>query len=116
MNLLHFHSPWETETGSAGEQPVKGYHGAAHQDDEACRMTEMAWEQPSHALSQLIGLIDRSYLNKTHPKCCGMGPQACVQRSGRSTGEYCKDTCKETAREARLGKASLRRHKCIAGV
>ena len=31
MNMLHFHSPWETEMGYAGEQPVKGYHGQAHQ-------------------------------------------------------------------------------------
>ena len=31
MNMLHLSSPWETEMGSAGEQPVKGYHGQAHQ-------------------------------------------------------------------------------------
>lgn len=29
--MLHSIPPWETETGSAGEQPVKGYQGQAHQ-------------------------------------------------------------------------------------
>jgi|GEM_PF-5739319 len=31
MNMVHFHLPRETETGCAGEQPVKGYRGQAHQ-------------------------------------------------------------------------------------
>jgi len=31
MNMVYFESPWETQTGSAGEQPVKGYRGQAHQ-------------------------------------------------------------------------------------
>ena len=56
--------PGETEAGSAGEQPAKGYPGAAHRDDESCRTTGRAWERPSHALLQLIGLIDRLCLKK----------------------------------------------------
>jgi hypothetical protein len=31
MNMLHWTLPRETETGSAGEQPIKGYCGQAHQ-------------------------------------------------------------------------------------
>jgi hypothetical protein len=31
MNMVHFYSLRETETGSAGEQPAKGYRGQAHQ-------------------------------------------------------------------------------------
>lgn len=31
MNMVHSYLPWETETGSAGEQPVKGYHGQTRQ-------------------------------------------------------------------------------------
>jgi len=31
MILLHWNVPRETEMGSAGEQPIKGYLGQAHQ-------------------------------------------------------------------------------------
>ena len=56
--------PGETEAVLAGEQPAKGYPGAAHRDDESCRTTGRAWERPSHAPKPLIVLIDRPCLKK----------------------------------------------------
>jgi hypothetical protein len=32
-NRVYLTTPEETEAGSAGEQPAKGYSGGAHQDD-----------------------------------------------------------------------------------
>jgi len=56
--------PGETEAGNPGEEPAKGYPGATHRDDESCRTTGRAREQPSHVPLQLIGLIDRLGLKK----------------------------------------------------
>lgn len=48
----------KTETGSAGEHPVEGYHSQAHQDDErACRLIGVTPYLKAHPLIELIDLI-----------------------------------------------------------
>lgn len=36
MTMVHLPAPRETERGSAGEQPLKGYLGGAHRADGTC--------------------------------------------------------------------------------
>lgn len=80
MNLLHLYAPWETETGSAGEQPVKGYLGQAHQTMTG-RGVYWASRPPRKTSSD-----DRPAMpQKTHPKHCGLVPQIGVQETGRGT-------------------------------
>ena len=55
MNVLHSHSPWKTETGSAGEQPVKGYCGQAHQTMGG-RGVQLA-SRPSGKTHRMIDLL-----------------------------------------------------------
>jgi len=80
MNLLHYHWPRETEMGSAGEQPVEGYRGQAHQTMRG-RGVQLASRPPRKTSSD-----DRPAMpQKTHPEHCGIVPQTCVQGTGRGT-------------------------------
>ena len=77
MNLLYSHSPWETETGSAGEQPVKGYRGQAHQTMRG-RGVRSTGVTPTRKTSS----DDRPAMpQKTQHNLL----QTCVQGTGRAT-------------------------------
>ena len=72
--MIHFSTPGKTEMGadsvspSAGEQPIKGYLGGAHQDDGQGVGRLLA---PCAHLFKLIGLIDPSCLKKRIRKTAG---------------------------------------------
>ena len=68
MNMLHFHSPWETETGSAGEQPVKGYHGQAHQTMKG-RGVQLA-SRPAQKRHRMIDLLCLKKRMNLHVNLC----------------------------------------------
>ena len=79
MSMIDWTTPGETEMGSAGEQPIKGYPGQAHQTMSGRGVTRGA--SPTNPSSE-----DRPVMpQKTHPENCGTGPQTCVQRTGRGT-------------------------------
>ena len=74
MNLLYSHSPWETETGSAGEQPVKGYRGQAHQ---TMRGRDVRWaSRPPKTPHRMIDLPCLKKRNITHCKRVSKKPGA----------------------------------------
>ena len=68
MNMLHLHSPWETETGSAGEQPVKGYHGQAHQTMRG-RGVQLA-SRPTSKPHRMIDLLCLKKRKNFHVNLC----------------------------------------------
>jgi len=79
MSMVDWTTPGETEMGSAGEQPLKGYLGQAHQTMSGRGVTRGA--SPTNPSSN-----DRPAMpQKTHPENRGTGPQTCVQRTGRGT-------------------------------
>ena len=61
MTVLHWTPPSETEVGSAGEQPAKGYLDGAHRDDG---QGVGSFGSLRLSLIQPIGLIDPSCLEK----------------------------------------------------
>ena len=79
MSMIDLTMPGETEMGSAGEQPIKGYLGKAHQTVSGRGVT--------HGASPTIPSSDDrpAMPGKTHPENCGIGPQTCVQGTGRGT-------------------------------
>lgn len=80
--MLDWTMPGETEMGSAGEQPIKGYLGQAHQTMSGRGVNHGA--SPIHTSSD-----DRPAMpQKTHPENRGTGPQTCVQRTGRGTNGW----------------------------
>jgi hypothetical protein len=79
MNMIDWTIPEKTETGAAGEQPVKGYSGQAHQTMSGRGVTKGV--SPSRPSSD-----DRPVMpQKTHLKNSGVVPQTCVQRTGCGT-------------------------------
>ena len=80
MTMLDWTAPGETEMGTAGEHPIKGYLGQAHQT--------MSGRDVHHDVSPTLTISsdDRPVMpQKTHHQDCGMVPQTCVQRTGRGT-------------------------------
>lgn len=59
VNMVHWTLSWETEAGSAGEQPAEGYHGQAHQTMRG-RDVQLA----SRPTVKLHRMIDLSCLKK----------------------------------------------------
>lgn len=79
MNMLHWQSPWETETGSAGGQPVKGYCGQAHQTMGG-RGVQLA-SRPTPKNSSDDRPVMPQKTQKSHA-------QTCVQGTGRATAFF----------------------------
>ena len=77
MRLLQCALPRETEMGSAGEQPIKGYLGGARQDDGQGVGTSCSLRAPFQAHR-----IDRPLMPE---KTRNNEPQTCVQGIGRGT-------------------------------
>ena len=80
MSMLHWTLPRETEMGSAGEQPIKGYLGQAHQT--------MSGRGVKYGASSTLTTSsdDRPVMpQKTHPENREVVPQTCVQGTGRGT-------------------------------
>ncbi len=79
--MLYWTLPGETEVGSAGEQPAKGYPGQAHQDDVAGR----GRPEVSPSARQYIGLIDLSCLRKRKKGLRGGSANLCPRNRARYT-------------------------------
>ena len=79
MTVLHWTPPSETEVGSAGEQPAKGYLGGAHRNDgQGARSARSSRPTLNHP----IGSIDPSCLRKRTLQQA----QTSVQETGGDTG------------------------------
>ena len=79
--MIDWTVPRETEMGSAGEQPIKGYLGQAHQT--------MSGRGVKYGASSTLTTSsdDRPVMpQKTHPENRGVVPQTCVQGTGGGTG------------------------------
>lgn len=68
MSMIDWTMPEETEMGSAGEQPIKGYSGQAHQT--------MSGRGVACDASPIIQSSDDrpGMPQKTHPEKSGMAP------------------------------------------
>ena len=75
----------KTEMGSAGEQPIKGYLGQAHQTMRSVLADRR--RGVTHDASPTINSSDDrpAMPLKTHPEIRGVVPQTCVQGTGRAT-------------------------------
>jgi len=82
MSMIDWTTPGETEMGSAGEQPIKGYPGQAHQTMSGRGVTRGA--SPTNPSSD-----DRPVMpQKTHPENCGTGRKLVSKEPGAVHG-YC---------------------------
>jgi hypothetical protein len=68
MSMIYFHSPWKTETGNAGEQTVKGYHGQAHQTMKG-RDVQLA-PRPTKTSHRMIDLLCLKKRKNVHANLC----------------------------------------------
>ena len=72
MSMVYSYTPRETETGPAGEHPVKGYRGQAHQTMRSVLRTGGRDVQlASRPYPSTHRMIDLSCLNKTHLRTAG---------------------------------------------
>ena len=85
MSMIDWTMPGKTEMGSAGEQPIKGYLGQAHQTMRSV-LKDKRRGVTTGASPTIPSSDDRPVMpQKTHPENRGTCPQTCVQGTGRGT-------------------------------